>query len=96
MTRRRYTDEFKSEAVKLLLIDGMSAKDAGEQLGVSAQLLYNWKAEHLKRMDAQVPEGAKSATALAEENAQLRKELAKQRRMNEILKKTVGYFSKDA
>ena len=25
--------------------------------------------------------------------AQLRKELAKQKRMNEILKKTVGYFS---
>jgi hypothetical protein len=30
---------------------------------------------------------------MAAEMAQLRKELAKQKRMNEILKKTVGYFS---
>ncbi|CAA6697643.1 Unannotated, partial [Lentimonas sp. CC19] len=34
--------------------------------------------------------------ALAKENEQLRKELAKARRMNEILKKTVGYFSEGA
>jgi transposase-like protein len=32
---------------------------------------------------------------MAEELTTLRKELAKSRRMNEILKKTVGYFSKD-
>ena len=33
---------------------------------------------------------------MAAEIEQLRKELAKAKRINEILKKTVGYFAKDA
>jgi transposase-like protein len=44
-------------------------------------------------LEAAAPEGAQSPKAMAEELVQLRKELAKQQRMNEILKKTVGYFS---
>ena len=35
----------------------------------------------------------RSPKAMAAELDQLRKELAKQKRKNEILKKTVGYFS---
>jgi len=95
MTRRRHSEEFKAEAVKLLLIDGISDQEAAKKLGISPQLLYHWKAKHLARMDAQSPAGAQSAAALSQENEQLRKALAKERRMNEILKKTVGYFSKD-
>ena len=47
-------------------------------------------------MEAQSPEGAQSPKAMAAEIAELRKQLAKQKRMTEILKKTVGYFSEDA
>ena len=36
--RTRYSKEFKSEAVKLLLIDGNSAQEVSEQLGVPPQL----------------------------------------------------------
>ena len=93
MQRRRYTAEFKSEAVKMLLIEGLSVKEVSEQLGVPKGMLYSWKAKHLDDMEARAPEGAQSPKALAAENDQLRKELAKQKRMNEILKKTVGYFS---
>jgi transposase len=46
-------------------------------------------------LEENAPEGAQSPKAMAEELAQLRKELAKQKRMNEILKKTVGFFSND-
>lgn len=93
MQRRRYTAEFKNEAVKMLLIEGLSVKEVSEQLGVPQGMLYAWKAKHLDDLEAQTPEGAQSPKALAAENDQLRKELAKQKRMNEILKKTVGYFS---
>lgn len=95
MQRRRHTAEFKNEAVKLLLIDGLSVKEVSEKLGVSTGSLYAWKAKHLDEMEAEAPEGAQSPKALAAENAELRKRLAKSERMNEILKKTVGYFSKD-
>lgn len=93
MQRRRYTAEFKNEAVKMLLIEGLTVKEVSAQLGVPKGMLYAWKAKHLDDLEAQRPEGGQSPKAMAAELAQLRKELAKQKRMNEILKKTVGYFS---
>ena len=71
----------------MLLIEGLSTKEVSEQLGVPRGMLYAWKAKHLDNLEAQTPEGAQSPKALAAELAQLRKELAKQKRMNEILKK---------
>lgn len=96
MKKQRYTAEFKQEAVKLILIDGTSVKEVSKQLGVREGLLYSWRQKHLDELEANTPEGAQSPKALAKENDQLRKELAKAKRMNEILKKTVGYFSEDA
>jgi transposase len=95
MTRRRYTAEFKKEAARIMIIDGTPVLEVSKQLGVSSQMLYRWKQEHLDELEVQAPCGAPSPKAMAEELAELRKELAKSRRMNEILKKTVGYFSKD-
>ena len=95
MTRRRYTAEFKKEAARMILIDGTPVREVSEQLGVPEGVLYNLKAKHLDELEALKPDGAASPKTLAAENAELRKELAKARRMNEILKKTVGYFSKE-
>jgi|TARA_B100002019_G_C20935110_1_gene434064 transposase len=95
MTRRKYTAEFKKEAARMILIDGISVQEVADQLGVCSQVLYRWKHEHLDELEDQTTAGAPSPKAMAEELTTLRKELAKSRRMNEILKKTVGYFSKD-
>jgi transposase len=95
MTRRRYTAEFKKEAARMILIDGTPVREISEQLGVPEGVLYTWKSKHLDELEALKPDGGASPKALAAENAELRKELAKARRMNEILKKTVGYFSKE-
>lgn len=95
MKKRRYTAEFKKEAAKMIIMDGASVKEVSEQLGVPPGVLYSWKDKHLSELEQSAPEGAQSPRAMAEELAQLRKELAKQKRMNEILKKTVGYFSNE-
>tara|TARA_B100000809_G_scaffold243950_1_gene269416 strand:+ start:28 stop:318 length:291 start_codon:yes stop_codon:yes gene_type:complete len=95
MTRRRYAAEFKKEAARMILIDGTPVREISEQLGVPEGVLYTWKSKHLDELEASNPNGASSPKALAAENAELRNELAKSRRMNEILKKTVGYFSKE-
>ncbi|MDG1668892.1 MAG: transposase [Opitutae bacterium] len=95
MTRRRYTAEFKKEAARMIIIDGTPVQEVADQLGVGSQMLYRWKQEHLDELEIHTNPGAPSPKAMAEELAELRKELAKSRRMNEILKKTVGYFSKD-
>ena len=95
MKKQRYSTEFKSEAVKMIIIDGVTVKEVSEQLGVSANVLYAWRQKHLDKLEAQSPEGSVSPKALAAENAELRRQLAKQKRMTEILKKTVGYFSEN-
>lgn len=79
----------------MLLIEGQSAKEVSQQLGVAENLLYRWKQQHLEELEASRPAGAQSPKEMAVEIADLRKQLAKAQRMNEILKKTVGYFSKD-
>jgi transposase len=95
MKKQRYTTEFKNEAVKIILIDGVSVKEASEQLGVPEGVLYSWRQKHLDELESRAPEGSQSPKAMAAELADLRKQLAKSRRMNEILKKTVSYFSEE-
>ena len=95
MKRRRFSREYKQEAARLLIIDGMSAKGVSEQLGVPQNVLYRWKREHIDELEASKPAGAQSPKEMAAEIELLRKQLAKSKRMNEILKKTVGYFSKE-
>jgi transposase len=95
MKKQRYTPEFKNEAVKMIIIDGVTVKEASQQLGVPEGVLYSWRQKHLDELEANSPEGAQSPKAMAAEIADLRKQLAKQKRMTEILKKTVGYFSED-
>lgn len=94
MKKRQYTAEFKKEAARMIIIDGVPVKEVSEQLGVAANILYSWKQKHLDDLAGNSPQGV-DPKAMAEEISQLRKQLAKSKRMNEILKKTVGYFSED-
>jgi transposase-like protein len=79
-----------------MIIDGVSASEVAERLGVNLSLLYRWKQEHLQEQKAVQPGGpGLSAVEMAAELEELRKRLAKAERINEILKKTVSYFAKD-
>jgi transposase len=94
--RQRYTAEFKREAARLMIMDGLSAPEVSKRLDVNTGLLYRWKREHLAELDASSPANAKaSPTEMAAEIDQLRKQLAREKRITEILKKTVSYFAKD-
>ena len=51
-TRRVYTDEFKENAVRMLL-DGHSASSICQRLGISGtNLLYRWKKDFLEKGNA--------------------------------------------
>ena len=87
-SKNRYSVEFKKEAARLIIIDGMSGSEASKRLGVSAAQLYKWRDAHLEALagesDAQ---GLASPKEMAAELDSLRKELRKAERVNEILKK---------
>ena len=77
MKRNRHSAEFKREAARLMIMDGLSAPEVSERLDVKTGLLYRWKREHLAQMDAANPSHAKaSPTELSAEIDQLRKQLA--------------------
>jgi transposase len=78
--RRRYPEEFRCEAVRMLL-DGHTASSITERLGISTpSLLYRWKAEQLQHSG---PIGS----SLEERVRQLETELLRITRERDVLKK---------
>ena len=96
MSKTRYSAEFKKEAARLIIIDGMSVSDVSKKLGASTAQLYKWRDAHLEGLSGEASAaGQASPKEMAAELDSLRKRLRKSERVNEILKKTVSYFSKD-
>jgi transposase len=88
-TRRSYTEEFKQEAVQMLL-DGHSAPSVAERLGLSGpNVLYSWKKAILRRSG---PVGR----TLGDRVAQLEDELRRVERERDILKKALAILSRHA
>lgn len=86
-SRRTYTDEFKQEAVQMLL-DGHSASSVAERLGLSgANLLYRWKRELIVRSGV-------AAESLEARVRNLEGELRRVERERDILKKALAIFSR--
>jgi transposase len=84
--RRRYSDEFKEEAVQMLL-DGHSAASIVERLGLSGSpMLYRWKKEVLGR-------GGATAQSLEVKDRELEAELRRVERERDILKKALAILS---
>ena len=42
MKKQRYTAEFKQDAVKMIITEGVAVKEASQHLGVSEGVLYSW------------------------------------------------------
>lgn len=87
---RQYTSEFKEEAVLLVTQQGYSVSEAAKSLGISANMLYNWKA----KFEDKHGDGAISETE-KEELLRLRKENKNLRMEKEILKKASAFFAKE-
>lgn len=91
---RRYTKEFKQEAVNLALKSPSISKTASE-LGIPMPTLHSWISQ-LKNKDNSATkqnDKSKDIAALIEENRRLHKELAITKEEKEILKKAATYFA---
>ena len=60
MKRRRYTREFKREAARMLIIEGLNVREVSKQLGVAENILYRCKQEHINELEANKPTGGQS------------------------------------
>jgi transposase len=90
---KRYSSEFKLDAINLVIKEGYSVPQAAKSLGISDKVLYHWKKQH---EEGRIQVGHKRAVATPEEQElrQLREELRKTKMENEILKKASAYFAK--
>ena len=92
--RRSYTDEFKRDAVHLVVSEGYSFKAAADAVGVSYKSLREW---HDKFAPEPEPCGEKaSQQQLQEEIRRLRRELKRAELEREILKKATAYFARQS
>jgi transposase len=86
--RRRFTEEFKAEAVQMLL-DGHSAGSICQRLGLSSpNILSRWKRELIRR-------GGSAAAGLDGRVRELEAELRRVERERDILKKALVIFGRD-
>ena len=94
MGRRKFTREFKLEAVKLVTERGISATQAGKDLGLGANVVSRWVRE-AKADKSQAFPGRGVMRPDDAEVARLKRELAKVKAERDILKKAIASFAKD-
>lgn len=90
--RRRFTVEFKSEAVRLLARSGRPLAQVARELGIDQQVLGNWKRQ-AERGAAAGSGRVADVFASEEENRRLRRELARVTEERDILKKATAFFA---
>jgi transposase len=95
MERRKFTREFKLEAVKLVRDRGVAFKKAALDLGVHENVLRKWVKDSAADPQHAFPgQGQMKPEQL--EIERLRKEVIKLKAERDILKKAAAYFAKES
>ena len=93
-TRRKFTNEFKREAVKLATQPGVPLTKVATELGVERSVLRRWILNTQGGRYEPTP-GKPLKSDTQAELEQVKRELARVKMERGILKKALGYFAKD-
>jgi transposase len=89
MSTKRFTEEFKIEAVKQITERGHAVAEVAGRLGVSTHSLYQWTKRY------SVPQADREASKDQQAELQrLKAELKRVTQERDILKKAAAYFAK--
>lgn len=95
----RYTGEFKAKAVQLSLLYGVQVKEVAETLDIHRFMLSRWRKEY--REGKIVADKRKRVTSIKQEKAELdelkklRKEVARLKQENDLLKKWQRFLAEE-
>lgn len=92
--RQRFTKEFREQAARLVVHDGLLMSAAAKQLGISAKTLGNWVRKARQGGLSGVGSNRKPVTELEAEVAKLHRELAISRMECDLIKKAAAYFAR--
>jgi transposase len=93
--RKKYSNEFKAEAVKLVTDQGYSYAEAAKNLGINDNMLRRWSQQLSEKGQDAFPGNGKKL-GMEEELRRLREENRRLKMEREILKKATAFFAKEA
>ena len=94
-TRKKYTKEFKQDAVRLVAEQGYKQTEAARNLSIDRSMLARW----LKEFQADESEAFRGNGKLTSEQEELRRLREENRRLKmerDILKKATAFFAKES
>lgn len=91
--KRKYDNEFKREAVRLVTEEGRKASEVAKNLGIHVNLLYLWRKKLQEDPEFAFP-GKGYLKPHDEEMRQMKKRLADAEEERDILKKALAVFSR--
>lgn len=91
--RRKFDREFKKEALRMILEDGIPMIEVARKLDIHKGLLHKWKKE-LEEDQAEAFPGQGKRKSSEEELRRLKRELAEIKEERDILKKALAIFSR--
>jgi len=94
-TRKKYSQEFKLDAVSLVLEQDYSRAAASRNLDVNPNLLGRWVKEYQEQDEGQAFRGNGKLTVEQEELKSLRSKVKRLEMEREILKKATVFFAKE-
>jgi len=96
MSRIRYDETFKDEAVRMIVEQGQPLKRVAQSLGVTPQTLRNWRDQRVgQSTDSTLPADA-DRIQLEARVRQLEQENRELRMQREILKKAATFFANES
>jgi transposase len=93
--RKRYTKEFKNDAIDLVAKHGYSCAEAGRRLGINPNNIVRWVRQYRDQEDA-AEAGTATPKELQVEINRLRKENKRLQMEREILKKAAAFFANES
>ena len=93
--RKRYTKEFKLDAISLVLEQGHSRISAAKMLEISPQMLGRWVKEHQEDDDGQAFRGNGNLTPEQAEIRKLKAQVKQLEMEKRILKEATVFFAKE-
>jgi len=88
-----YSKEFKAEAIKIVLEQGLSVHEGAVRLSIPEGTLGQWVTAARKGI---VTPGTRSVAELESEVLQLRKALNEAQQERDVLKKATAYFARES
>ena len=89
---QQYSREFKLEAIRLAEVGDKTASQVARELGIRVNQIWKWK----QQLESEAVNGPlKRGRPADDEVAQLRREVARLKEENTILKKAAIYFARE-